>query len=132
MRDRTEAVNAYLQGLRDVDPRGIVVLVADHLPPLSGGIGDYARFGYEGRGLLPASARASLPYENFLLVLVDGQPRKLPLMRHCDLPRWILNELSHGAYCREKPNECDFGRLPIDRNRYLDEYRTVLGLAARD
>ena len=132
MRERTEALNAYIEGLREADPHGIIVLVADHLPPLPAGTADYERFGYEGRGLLPESARASLPYDNFLLVLVDGQPRKLPLMRHFDLPHWILNELSHGAYCRDKPGECDFGKLPLDRNRYLDEYRTVLGLASRE
>src|SRR5207247_781254 len=107
-------------------------MVADHLPPLPAGTIDYERFGYEGRGVLPDAARASWPYENFLFVLVDGQPRKLPLMRHCDLSHWVLNELSHGAYCRDKPAECDFGRLPLDRNRYLDEYRTVLGLASRE
>lgn len=131
MHERTLALNAYIEGLREADPHGVVVLVADHLPPLPAGIGDYERFGYEGRGLLPDDARASLPYENFLFVLVDGQPRRLPLMRHFDLPHWILNELSHGAYCRDKPALCDFGRLPLDRNRYLDEYRTVLGLASR-
>jgi hypothetical protein len=128
MRRRTEALDAYVQGLREADPHGIVVLVADHLPPLTG-IQDYERFEYEGRGLLPKSASSSRLFENFLLVLVDGQPRKLPLMRHFDLPHWILDELSHGAYCKEK--RCDFGALPLDPTKYVDEYRTVLGLASR-
>jgi hypothetical protein len=129
MHQRTEALDAYVQGLKEADPRGIIVLVADHLPPLPAGIADYERLDYEGRGLLPKNASASRLYENFLLVLVDGKPLKLPLMRHFDLPHWILDELSHGAYCKEK--RCDFGVLPLDRARYLDEYRTVLGLASR-
>ncbi len=128
MRQRTEALDAFVQGLRALDPHGIIVLVADHLPPLPGGTSDYKHLGYAGRGVLPESASASRLYENFLLVLVDGQARKLPLMRHFDLPHWVLNELSHGAYCKEK--RCDFGALPLERTRYLDEYRTVLGLAA--
>ncbi|HEX7672274.1 MAG TPA: LTA synthase family protein [Polyangiaceae bacterium] len=129
MRERTLALDAYLTGLRAIDPHGIVVLVADHLPPLAGGMHDYERLGYEGRGLLPDSAKVARFYENFLLVLVEGEGRKLPLMRHFDLPRFILNELSHGAYCQAK--RCDFGALPLDRARYMDEYRTVLGLASR-
>ncbi|HEX7477601.1 MAG TPA: LTA synthase family protein [Polyangiales bacterium] len=129
MYQRTEALDAYLEGLRAIDPRGIVVLVADHLPPLPGGTGDYERLDYRGRGVLPEKASGSRLYENFVLALVGGQPRKLPLMRHFDLPHFILDELSHGAYCKAK--RCDFGALPLDRNRYLDEYRTVLGLASR-
>jgi phosphoglycerol transferase MdoB-like AlkP superfamily enzyme len=127
MRRRTEALDAYVKGLREADPNGVIVLVADHLPPLNG-LEDYRRFDYEGRGLLPKAASSSRLFENFLMVLVDGQPRKLPLMRHFDLPHWILNELSHGAYCKEK--RCDFGALPLDPAKYVDEYRTVLGLAS--
>jgi phosphoglycerol transferase MdoB-like AlkP superfamily enzyme len=129
MRQRTEALDAYLTGLHEIDPHGIVVLVADHLPPLAGGMRDYEHLDYEGRGLLPDAAKSSRFFENFLLVLVEGEGKKLPLMRHFDLPHWILNELSHGAYCQAK--RCDFGALPLDRKKYLDEYRTVLGLASR-
>jgi hypothetical protein len=129
MHQRTEALATYLEGLREVDPRAIIVLVADHLPALSGGRLDYERFGYEGKERLPQSAAGLRFHENFLLVLVDGQPRKLPLMHHFDLPRWVLDELSHGAYCKDK--RCDFGALPLAPQRYLDEYRTVLGLASR-
>jgi phosphoglycerol transferase MdoB-like AlkP superfamily enzyme len=128
MRLRTEALAAYLAGLRAVDPRGIIVMVADHLPPLVGGPGEYARLGYASLSGLRERAPASVPYENFLLVVTDAAPRKLPLMRHFDLPHWILDELSHGAYCREK--HCDFGRLPVVPAEYLDRYRTILGLAA--
>ena len=126
MRRRTEALDAYVKGLREADPHGVIVLVADHLPPL---LEDYQRLDYEGRGLVPKAASSSRLFENFLMVLVDGEPRKLPLMRHFDLPHWILNELSHGAYCKEK--RCDFGALPLDPAKYVDEYRTVLGLASR-
>jgi hypothetical protein len=129
MRQRTEALDAYVQGLRVIDPRAIIVLVADHMPSPPGGMGEFARLGYAGRGLLPKNASESRFYENFLLVLIDGEPRKLPLMRHFDLPHFVLNELSHGAYCKEKL--CDFGALPLDPTRYLDAYRTVLGLASR-
>jgi hypothetical protein len=129
MRQRTEVLDAYVRGLREADPNGIVVMVADHLPPIGDGVADYERLGYEGRGPLPKGAEASRLFENFLLVLVGGEAKKLPVMRHFDLPHWILNELSHGAYCMEK--RCDFGVLPLDPARYVDAYRTVLGLASK-
>jgi hypothetical protein len=130
MRERTQALDAYLQGLRAVDPNGLVVMVADHLPPLPGGKADYVQLGYAERDALPTAAAGSRLYENFLLVVDRGQARKLPLMRHFDLPHWILNELSHGAYCERK--RCDFGALPLPSERYMDAYRTILGLAARE
>lgn len=128
MLQRTEALNTFVQGLVEVDPRSVIVLVGDHLPPMPGGIGDYARLGYQSRMGLSGNVRQLGAYENFLLVLVDGKPVKLPLMRHFDLPHWVLNELSHGAYCQQK--RCDFGHLPIDKRSYVDAYQTIIGLAA--
>lgn len=125
---RTRALHAYLKALIDLDPTGIIVLVGDHLPPLPGGKAEYLRLGYRERpGFtpLPSEFRA---YENFLLVLVAGVPQKLPRMRHFDLSRWVLNELSHGETCRRRT--CDFGRTPFDRQEYLGPYQTILGLAA--
>ena len=130
MHQRTDALASYLTALRELDPTGIIMLVADHLPPLPRGTRDYERYGYKGRGLLPPGAADFRFFENFLLVFVDGQPRKLPLMRHFDLPHWLLNELTHGAYCKEK--RCDFGTLPFDPKSYLDAYHTLLGLASRN
>ncbi len=129
MLQRTEALNDYLHGLLAVDPKSIIVMVADHLPPLPNGTDDYDRLHYQSRAGLKGPARASTDYEQFLLVIIDGKPRKVPLMRHFDLSHYILNELSHGAYCQKK--RCDFGRLPVDKRSYLDEYRTILGLASR-
>ncbi len=127
MRARTEALDEYLRGLVAADPDGLIVLVADHLPPLPGGANDYVRLGYRGRDRDAASDLD--PYDNFLLVLAGGKAIKLPRMRHFDLPHWILNELSHGAHCRNRT--CDFGRLPLVRERYLDAYQTILGLASQ-
>jgi hypothetical protein len=129
MQQRTEALVSFLTELRDLDPTGLIMLVADHLPPLSRGTRDYERYGYKGRGLLPPTAAGYQLFENFLLVFVDGQPRRLPLMRHFDLPHWLLNELTHGAYCQAK--RCDFGALPFDPQSFLDDYHTLLGLASR-
>ncbi|MFI5167305.1 MAG: LTA synthase family protein [Thermoanaerobaculales bacterium] len=124
---RAEALHAFVTSLVKIDPHGVIVLVADHLPPLPQGVRDYRRLGYQGRSGLAATHPELLTYENFLLAIVDGKPHRLPLMRHFDVPHWILDQLSGGVYCREQG--CDFGRLPVDADAYLDRYRTILGLA---
>jgi hypothetical protein len=126
---RTQALHAHVRALIEADPRGVILLVADHLPPLPSGKADYARYGLETRPGLAETSREARTYENFLLAIVGGQPVKLPRMRHFDLPHWLLNELSQGAYCQAK--HCEFGRWPIEHERYLERYRTILGLASR-
>lgn len=126
---RTRALQTHLRSLIAADPSGIIVLVGDHLPPLPGGKEEYLHLGYRERPGLTPLAPELRAYENFLLVLVGGVPRKLPRMRHFDLSRWVLNELSHGETCRRRP--CDFGRIPFDRQQFLAPYQTILGLAAR-
>jgi hypothetical protein len=126
---RTQALVAYVRRLLELDPRGLIVMVSDHLPPLAGGTLAYQRLGYQGRAGLPDSLERYRPFDNLLLVIADGKVQKLPRMRHFDLPRWILDQLTGGAYCHEKI--CDFGRLPVNPAVYRDEYRTILGLAAR-
>jgi hypothetical protein len=126
---RTKALFQYIKNLQELDPQGIIVLVSDHLPPLSKGILDYQRLDYRGRGNLSGTLNEYLKFDNFLLVIADGQVQKLPRMRHFDLPHWILDRLSHGKFCQDR--DCDFGRLPIDPKKYLDHYRTIMGLAGR-
>ncbi len=126
---RTQALVNYIKRLMEMDPQGIIVLVADHQPPMPKGVWEYLQFGFRSRAGLSGALNEFRRFENFLLVIADGKPRKLPLMRHFDIPRWILNNLTGGAYCREKL--CDFGRLPVEQKLYLDAYRTIMGLASR-
>ncbi len=126
---RTQALVNYVKGLMEMDPRGIIVLVADHQPPMPKGVWEYQEFGFQSRAGLSKALDEFRRFENFLLVIVDGKPLKLPLMRHFDIPRWILDRLSGGAYCKDKM--CDFGRLPVEQKSYLEAYRTIMGLASR-
>jgi hypothetical protein len=125
---RTQALEDFIRELVAIDPRAIIVLVGDHLPPLPRGTRDYLELGYSGELSARKETRDLVVHENFLLVLVDGKPLKLPLMRHFDLPHFVLDQLSHGAHCRT--HKCDFGAVPIAPLQYLDTYQTILGLAA--
>lgn len=125
---RTRALFDYVQRLIALDPTGIIVLASDHLPPLEG-VADYTRFGYAGRAGLSARFSELALHDNVVYAFVGGQPVKLPLMRHFDLQRWLLDQLTNGAYCATRV--CDFGALPMDQDREIENYRTILGLAAR-
>jgi phosphoglycerol transferase MdoB-like AlkP superfamily enzyme len=126
---RTQALTKYVQRLIEMDPRSIIVLVADHLPPMPKGVWEYPQFGFRSRAGLSEALYEFRRLENFLLIIADGKAQKLPLMRHFDIPRWILDQLTGGGFCREKI--CDFGRLPVEQKPYLDAYRTIMGLASR-
>ena len=43
---RAEALVGYVKALRKLDPRGLIVVTSDHLPPLDGGPRFYEKFGY--------------------------------------------------------------------------------------
>ena len=117
----------------EIDPGGIIVVVADHLPPLPKGAKDYDRQGYLGRWSRSRSEpdREVSMQECFLLMAADGQVLDLEgrLFHHFDLFGWILDRLSGGAYCRLK--SCDFGKLPLQRKKYIPAYRALLGQASR-
>ncbi|MDD5306639.1 MAG: LTA synthase family protein [Deltaproteobacteria bacterium] len=130
MRYRTAALHRYLLELLKLDPTGIVVVVGDHLPTLPDGERDYRRLGYTGRSGLPQRFPDLVEHETFLLLVVAGQVVKVPLMHHFDVPHWILDQLTDGAYCRAEPALCDFGRLPLDRLGWKERYRAVLAAAA--
>jgi len=131
MHHRTAALHAYLQELLRLDPEAIVVVVGDHLPTLPDGERDYQRLGYQGRAGLAARAPELLQHETFLLLVAAGQVKRVPLMHHFDVPHWILDQLTGGAWCRARPGLCDFGRLPLDRQGWQERYRAVLAAAAR-
>ncbi|EKD36663.1 MAG: sulfatase, partial [uncultured bacterium] len=43
---RAEAVADYLKKLREIDPKSLILVTSDHLPPLDGGPKTYKNFGY--------------------------------------------------------------------------------------
>ncbi|MBF0143885.1 MAG: sulfatase-like hydrolase/transferase, partial [Magnetococcales bacterium] len=120
---RTQALARYLQELIALDPESLIVLAADHLPPLSDGTQDYLTYGY-----LPA-----LPdplHSNLFLVFDKGRPVK-PTERvfsHFNIYRLILDHLTDHEYCRIQ--RCAFD-APYDKEPLRDDYRIIMGLASR-
>jgi hypothetical protein len=109
------AVADFVTTLEERDPKAIIVLVGDHLPPLGPG---YQRWDYrpwhmtrawprfwEVDGLSAIESRATV-----LVVRKEGRSVPLGILPHYSIPEVILDLLSDGAHC--KRHEC-WSRAPI-------------------
>ena len=110
---RTKALAAYLNELIILDPHSIIIVVADHLPPINNNE-EYNKFRY----------KYSL-YTNRLLIIKNGQVIKLKsIIHHYDIPTLILNYLSNNKYCQ--CIEC------FNDNNMLENYYTILSLGRKN
>ena len=120
---RTEAIANYVKQLLVIDPQSLIVLVADHVPPLRNGPNTYNALRY-----MDNSERAY--YYNRLAILENGTPRVYPSMHHYELPPLILDYLSDGAYCREEPCAFVNGEQRESRETYRQRYLKMLAHAS--
>ncbi len=91
---RTEAIAAYVNELLRLDPDSLIVLVADHVPPLRNGPNTYDALDYLG-GIDNAWRH------NRIAIIDRGEVITPPLLHHYDLPSLILDRLSDGNYCQQ-------------------------------
>ncbi len=89
---RSRALAAYLRELMALDPEGIVLILADHLPPLEQGKAAYERFGYLGN-------RPQSDYSTLLAVIDHGRPATTGSLHHHDIPQLLYRLLTGGSYC---------------------------------
>ncbi|MGB7989677.1 MAG: sulfatase-like hydrolase/transferase [Candidatus Methylophosphatis roskildensis] len=117
---RTEAIAAYVRKLSELDPKSLIVLISDHLPPLEDGTGSYKRLGYL------ANIEDSTFY-NRILVVEDGKPRRYRNLHHFDVPSIVFNYLTDGWYC--KNYECNLLRTTRERAGYYERYMRLMAHA---
>jgi hypothetical protein len=115
---KSKAVADYVETLEQHDPDALIVLLADHLPPMGFGYGGYRdgdyRLCFEGRDAAPFWAAENASWlESRATTLVLRQARRpvsLGIIPHYLLHEEILDLLTDGAYCRA--TTC-FRSLPI-------------------
>ncbi len=120
---RTEAIAGYVQGLLKIDPDSLIILVSDHVPPLSFGPKTYKKFQYM------KNIKDSI-YYNRIVIIENGKTKQYNTMRHYDIPKVIANYLTDGAYCRN--NRCNFvDKTLADRSatESLENYMTIMAHA---
>lgn len=112
---RTQAIAAYVRGLIQLDPRSLIILVSDHLPPLDEGIKSYKDFRY-----LDNSADST--HMNRIVVVENGKVIQQQTMHHYQVPALIYNYLTSGKFCAQ--NDCS----PSSAKRE-DDYRLLISRA---
>lgn len=120
---RTQAIANYVSKLIELDPKSLIVLISDHLPPLEDGTGSYTKLGYMG------NVEDSTSY-NRILIVENGKAVKYRNIHHYDIPSLVLNYLTDGWYC--KNNECNLFRTMRERPDYYERYMRLMAHAVDD
>ena len=90
---RSEALAWYLQQLYRLDPNAVVLIVADHLPPLKNRRAAYSRLRYLGD-------RKDAANLTLLAVYDRGSPVEIGVLPQHGLPGLLFNLLSGGHWCK--------------------------------
>ena len=114
---RTGAVAAYIKRLIQLDPEALIIVVSDHLPPLSDGPASYRRLNYM-HGIDGAV------YYNRLYVVENAVVRRYNQIAHYDIPDMVANYLTDGEHCRL--NGCNLTGQRRPRESYAQAYMGLL------
>ena len=119
---RTEAIAHYVNRLIEMDRDSLIVLVADHVPPLRNGPNTYKALRYMGN-------REQSYYYNRIAVIANGKPVKLETLHQYELPDVVFDYLSAGHHC--KARSCaHLGQATPPRDARLDAYLALMAHAS--
>jgi len=118
---RSEATARYIAQLTEADPDGLIILVADHLPPLRKGINEYKRLGY-------MAGEEDANHQTFLAVIDRGKPYKVGKQHHYDLPQLVYQLLTNDQYCEQAESLC----APRNEKEQSDDYMRLMAHAVAD
>jgi len=120
---RTQAVADYVNRLIELDPKGLLILVSDHLPP-----GQHGRRSFQKLRYLDNS-KDSLNM-NRIMIVEAGKVKKYAVIHHYDIPALVYNFISNGLHC--KTNTCGFmtNKLLDDRKQRHDDYMRIMAHAS--
>ncbi len=113
---RTQAIASYIRGLIQLDPKSVILLVSDHLPPLDEGTKSYKDFRYLD------NSNDSV-HMNRILVLEDGKVVRLKTIHHYDVPSVIYDYLTGQRFCAQ--HKCD-----LTSAERADKYMLLISRAA--
>jgi phosphoglycerol transferase MdoB-like AlkP superfamily enzyme len=118
---RSEATARYIAQLTEIDPDGLIILVADHLPPLRKGINEYERLGY-------LAGEEDANHQTFMAVIDRGKPYKVGKQHHYDLPNLVYERLSDQQYCEQAESLC----APRNEKEQTQDYMRLMAHAVAD
>lgn len=120
---RSQAVADYVNRLIELDPKSLIILVSDHLPP-----GQHGRRSFQKLRYLDNSSESL--HMNRIMIIEGGKAKKFTTMHHYDIPALVFNSITDGLYC--KINTCGFAenKLLDDRMKRHDDYMRVMAHAS--
>jgi len=95
---RTQAIASYIRALNKLDPKSLIILVSDHVPPLDEGIQSYKDFRYLDN--IDDSIHL-----NRILVMEDSKVVRHKTIHHYNIPSLVYDYLTSRRYCAQ--NKCD-------------------------
>jgi phosphoglycerol transferase MdoB-like AlkP superfamily enzyme len=121
---RTKALATFVKELISIDPNSLIILISDHLPPLSYGPNTYRDLDYLG-------CVKDAIHMNRIFIIENSRAVQYSTIHHFDIPRIVLNYVTKGKYCQE--HTCDFKAndgAAIDTTAgYHDEYMSIMAQA---
>lgn len=116
---RVAALDAYIQELKDTDPNSLIIIVGDHLPPLTTGKIEYDLLGYSNNNRLDSGN--NLYHETLLFISDSGKILQKSNIRHFELNQIILELIF-------KNNQESIGLLT--NKDVVDRYMNILAQGA--
>ncbi|HEY5603634.1 MAG TPA: sulfatase-like hydrolase/transferase [Gammaproteobacteria bacterium] len=121
---RTQAIAQFVKQLRAMDPQSLVILVADHVPPLIYGPITYRELGYLGN-------IENSYYHNRLMIVENGTPKTYNTIHHYGIPDIVYDYLTAGHYCRNNGCAHTDTRIAQDKAQYLPQYFHLMAHASQ-
>ena len=120
---RTEAIAAFINEIKALDPESLVIFISDHLPWVYGPE-TYKKLGY-------ASGVKDFEHINRVFFFEDGRAVHYDLIHHYDIPDLILNYITGGTHC--KNHICGFKspKKPLAKEDYEEAYMTIMANAIK-
>ena len=122
---RTKAMAWFVKELIRIDPHSMIILVSDHLPPLSYGPGTYRKLKYLGKS-------RDVTHMNRIYVVENGQPVRYDTIHHYDIPQIILNYVGGEKYNPHNPASSDSRSACFDTTGFHEQYMVIMANAMND
>jgi len=121
---RTQAIANYVNQLRAIDPQSLIVLLADHVPPLIYGPITYRELKYMGNV-------DDSNHINRLMIIENGKPTSYQTIHHYNVPQIVFNYLTAGQYCLTDDCAHLNAHIAQDKASYLPKYFQLMAHAAQ-
>ncbi|MDA8138938.1 MAG: sulfatase-like hydrolase/transferase [Desulfobacteraceae bacterium] len=119
---RTEALAEYVKGLMQIDPKSIIILVSDHVPPLLYGPNTYRDLDYLGK-------MDDYIHMNRVYIIENGRPIQLKTIHHYDIPQIIISYLTHTKFEPTLTAKATSPDKRLDLSGLRDHYMTIMAHA---